>query len=124
MATNFKFSRRSIDALRGVDPRLALIASRALLYSDVDFAITEGLRTKERQERLFADGSTRTLISKHNVGKAIDVAAYDDGAISWVWELYEEISTAFQQAADELNIPIRWGGTFETLKDGAHFELV
>ena len=119
----FKFSKRSLDALQGVRPELILVASRALSYSTVDFAITEGLRTKERQEKLFQEGASRTLNSKHLTGHAIDVVAYEDGSISWAWDCYEQIDDAFQQAADELGIPIRWGGTFETLKDGAHFEL-
>lgn len=128
MTTNkFRFSRRSIAALQGVDPRLILIASRALSYSgSVDWAITEGVRSKARQAELFQAGSSRTLNSKHLTGQAIDVAAIDpiEGAISWEWDLYEQIAEAFYRAADELGIPIRWGGTFETLKDGAHFELI
>lgn len=119
----FKFSKRSLDALQGVRPEMILVASRALAYSTVDFAITEGLRSKARQAQLFQEGASRTLNSKHLTGHAVDVAAYVDGTISWEWELYVQIDDAFQQAADELGLPITWGGTFKTLKDGAHFEL-
>lgn len=119
-----RFSKRSIRNLVGVDPRLALIASRALLYSPVDFGITSGVRTLDQQRQLLAEGATWTLKSKHLDGLAIDVVAFVGGSPSWEFEHYQQIAEAFKRAAAELGYQITWGGDWATVKDGPHFELV
>ena len=121
--SNFKFSQRSENNLKGVDPDLVKIVRRALQLSPVDFGITEGLRTVERQRQLVAAGKSQTMNSRHISGHAVDVFAYPTSAGSWEWKYYEQIATAFKQAAKELNIPVEWGGDWKTLKDGPHFQL-
>ena len=118
------FSERSNSKLEGVDERLIRVATLALQLSPVDFGITEGVRTLERQKQLVKAGASRTLKSKHLEGKAIDVVAYVDGKVAWDWPLYEKIAKAFKQAAAELDVNIKWGGDWTTFKDGPHFELV
>ena len=120
---NFKFSERSNSKLDGVDERLIRVATLALQLSPVDFGITEGVRTLERQKELVKAGASRTLRSKHLEGKAIDVVAYVGGKVAWDWPLYEKIAKAFKQAADELDVKIKWGGDWVTFKDGPHFQL-
>ena len=117
------FSERSNSKLEGVDERLIRVATLALQLSPVDFGITEGVRTLERQKQLVKAGASRTLKSKHLEGKAIDVVAYVDGKVAWDWPLYEKISKAFKQAAAELDVSIKWGGDWATFKDGCHFQL-
>lgn len=117
------FSERSNSKLEGVDERLIRVATLALQLSPVDFGITEGVRTLERQKELVKAGASRTLKSKHLEGKAIDVVAYVSGKVAWDWPLYEKIAKAFKQAADELDVKITWGGNWATFKDGPHFQL-
>lgn len=121
--SNFKFSQRSENNLKGVNADLVKIVRRALQLSPVDFGITEGLRTVERQRQLVAAGKSQTMNSRHISGHAVDVFAYPTSAGSWEWKYYEQIATAFKQAAKELNIPVEWGGDWKTLKDGPHFQL-
>lgn len=121
--SNFKFSQRSENNLKGVNPDLVKIVRRALQLSPVDFGITEGLRTVERQRQLVAAGKSQTMNSRHISGHAVDVFAYPISAGSWEWKYYEQIATAFKQAAKELDIPVEWGGDWKTLKDGPHFQL-
>lgn len=121
--SNFKFSQRSENNLKRVNPDLVKIVRRALQLSPVDFGITEGLRTVERQRQLVAAGKSQTMNSRHISGHAVDVFAYPTSAGSWEWKYYEQIATAFKQAAKELNIPVEWGGDWKTLKDGPHFQL-
>ncbi len=123
MTNNFKFSQRSEDNLKGVKPQLVAVVRRALELSSVDFGVTEGLRTQERQRQLVAEGASQTMNSRHLTGEAVDVAAYVGGAVSWDFPLYQKISEAFKQAALELNTPIEWGGEWKTLVDGPHFQL-
>lgn len=121
--SNFKFSQRSENNLKGVNSDLVKIVRRALQLSPVDFGITEGLRTVERQQQLVAAGKSQTMNSRHISGHAVDVFAYPTSAGSWEWKYYEQIATAFKQAAKELDIPVEWGGDWKTLKDGPHFQL-
>jgi peptidoglycan L-alanyl-D-glutamate endopeptidase CwlK len=118
----FQFSKRSWDSMTGVDPRLVALASRALAYSEVDFTVIEGLRTRERQAQLVAENSSWTMNSKHLTGRAIDVMAWAHGDGRWEHAYYHKIIKAFRQAADELNVPILWGGDWKSL-DMGHIEL-
>ncbi|MDN7933678.1 M15 family metallopeptidase [Burkholderia metallica] len=119
----FKFSQRSEANLAGVNEPLVKVVRRALERSEVDFGITEGMRTRERQRELVAAKKSQTMNSRHLTGHAVDVMAYVNGAGTWEWKYYEDIARAFKQAAAELGIPIVWGGDWKTLKDGVHFEL-
>lgn len=118
-----KLNERSEKALIGVDPKLVKIAHRASEISEIDFIITEGVRTLERQKVLFAKGATKTMKSKHLIGRAFDVAAVVDGEVRWDWPLYSQIATAIKQAAKEQNVSIVWGGEWKSFRDGPHFEL-
>lgn len=120
---SFRFSQRSETRLQGVHPDLVRVTRRALALSPVDFGISEGLRTLERQKQLVAEGKSQTMNSRHLSGHAVDVVAYVGSAVSWDWSLYEQIAQAFKQAAAELSIPVEWGGDWKTLKDGPHFQL-
>lgn len=119
----YTLSKRSEDKLVGVDANLVKVVRRAIELTEIDFGIIEGLRTKERQALLVADGKSQTMNSKHIVGRAVDVVAYVDGKVCWDKEHYVTISKAFKQAAKELNITIRWGGDFKSFFDGPHYEL-
>lgn len=121
--SKFAFGDRSLRALNGVHPDLVLIANKALSLSQIDFAVTEGLRTKARQAELMAAGASRTMNSRHLTGHAIDVAPIIGGKIRWDWPLFDELAKAFKLAAKEENIPIVWGGDWVSFKDGPHFEL-
>lgn len=121
--TNFSFSERSKKNLQGVNPALIAVARRALELSPVDFGITEGLRTMERQREMVRTGKSQTLKSRHLTGHAVDVVAYLGANISWEWKYYEQIAAAFKQAGKELGTVIEWGGDWKSLKDGPHFQL-
>jgi peptidoglycan L-alanyl-D-glutamate endopeptidase CwlK len=139
----FVFGERSRRNLVGVHPKLIKVAERALELTAVDFFVNEGVRTPARQKELYAQGRTKpgnkvtwTLNSNHFVnprtgfGHAIDVykAPYDPNQSL---STGTEIAKAFLRAADELDIPIRWGrdwdrdGNFGERGEGdsPHFEL-
>lgn len=120
----YTFSQRSLTQLEGVHPDLVRVAHRALELTKVDFVVIEGMRTLERQKKLYAAGASQTLRSKHLTGHAIDVAALVDGKVSWNLEHYAIIAHAFKQAAAELGVAIVWGGDWSTFIDGPHFEIL
>ena len=119
----FKLSQRSLDRMKGVDERLVNVVKRAIEISEIDFMVTEGLRTEARQKQLVAAGASKTMKSKHLVGKAVDLAAVVDGQVRWDWPLYIKIATAMKRAAEIFNVKIVWGGDWITFKDGPHFQI-
>ena len=116
-------SRRSRDRLVGVHPDLVRVVEAAIARTPVDFMVTEGLRTPERQAALVRAGASRTLNSRHLTGNAVDVCALVEGKVRWDWPLYPRIAGAFKAAALALDVPVIWGGDWPRLRDGPHFEL-
>ena len=116
------------DRLRmvGVHPDLVKAVERAAelaTIAGVEFFITEGVRTLQKQRQLVAAGASQTLQSRHLTGHAVDVAARVNGEVRWDWPLYYKIAAAFKQAASELDVAIVWGGDWKGFKDGPHFQL-
>ena len=109
--------------LLGVHPDLVKVVERAAQLTTVDFIITEGKRTLQRQRELVKAGASQTLQSRHLTGHAVDVAARVAGQIRWDWPLYYKIAEAFKKAATELSVAVEWGGDWKSFKDGPHFQL-
>lgn len=119
----YRLSKKSLDRLSGVHPDLVSVVKRALEISEIDFAVLEGVRSKTRQAQLFAEKATKTMNSRHLTGHAVDLGAYVAGSIRWDWPLYYRIADAMKAAADELGVPLTWGGDWQSFPDGPHFEL-
>lgn len=116
-------SPRSEKNLVGVHERLVAVVRRAAEISDLDFIVTEGLRTLERQKELYAKGASQTMKSKHLTGHAVDLAALVGTEVRWDWPLYAKLAGAMKAAAEELGTTITWGGDWTSFKDGPHFEI-
>lgn len=118
-----KFGERSESNLKGVHPDLVKVMRLAIERTDIDFAITEGLRTKERQAELLAQNKSKTMNSRHITGHAIDFMAYVNGKGTWEWKYYEAIANTIKDCAKELGVEIDWGGSWKGFRDGPHIEL-
>jgi len=139
MMMGYKLGIKSKLKLRGVNPDLVKVVTRAIELSEIDFTVLEGLRTIERQKQLVNSGASKTMKSRHLTGHAIDIAPIVNGSIRWDWPLYLHLAEAMKKASNDCNIPIRWGGTWKLLSlspdvitskdinssfpDGPHFEL-
>jgi peptidoglycan L-alanyl-D-glutamate endopeptidase CwlK len=119
----YRLSERSLRRLEGVHPRLVALVKEAAALTPVDFMVTEGVRTAERQAALVRAGASRTKKSRHLTGHAVDIAAMVDGQVRWDWPLYPRIAAAFKAAAARQGTAIVWGGDWTSLRDGPHFEL-
>lgn len=119
----YKLSKRSLDRLQGVHPDLVKVVQLAITRTPIDFAITEGLRTVERQKELVAKGASKTMNSRHITGHAIDFACFVGKEVRWDWNLYNQVGPVFEDCAKELGIPIVWGGRWRSFPDGPHVEL-
>lgn len=144
-------SKRSLKNLEGVHPDLQEVVKLAIQITGEDFAVIEGLRTKERQRQLVEKGASKTLNSRHLTGHAVDLAWWKNGGINWStagvkdfydvgnakqynnidYSGYQEIGVSMIHAAAELKVPLRWGGDWDgdgqhtdhTFLDWVHFEL-
>lgn len=109
----YKLSQRSLDRLAGVDERLVDCVKRAIELTTIDFAVTEGVRTKARQIELFNKGASMIRDGgKHVEGKAVDLVAFIGGRISWELNLYDDVALAMASAAREIKLPLRWGAAW------------
>ena len=120
------FNERSLKNLKEVHEDLQKVTRRAMELADelkLDFVITDGRRTIEEQRHYVATGKSKTMHSRHLGGFAIDFVARVDGKVSYEVGDMEEIADLFKAAADELGIPIHWGGDWTSFKDTPHIEL-
>jgi peptidoglycan L-alanyl-D-glutamate endopeptidase CwlK len=118
----FALGAKSLARLEGVHPDLVRVVKRAIEITPVDFTVTEGLRTVERQRALVAAGASQTMKSRHITGHAVDLAALVLGEVRWDWPLYAKLAGAMKAAAKEVGVPLEWGGDWK-MKDGPHFQL-
>lgn len=144
----FRLSNRSLSILATVHEDMQKVVKRAIEITKVDFGVIQGLRTLDEQYRLYGKGRTPAQCAavgcpreysdmtkrqvtwidprrgNHLSGNAVDLAAFVHGKIDWNnLDLYRQISLAMKQAAEELKVPIVWGGDWKTTKDFPHYEL-
>ena len=106
----YKFGKRSRERLKGVDTRLVNVLNELIKIMDV--TIIEGLRSKERQEQLLAQGKTKTKYSKHIEGKAVDLAPYP---INWEdREMFHYMGGMLRGLGKAMGVNIRWGGDWDS----------
>lgn len=117
------FGAASALKLSKVHPDLQKVFKAAISDAPFDFSITCGLRTKEEQKKLFDEGKSKTMNSRHLTGNAVDVCVIVDGKASWAFEHYSKLSEHVLKTAKGLGVPMVWGGSWESFKDGPHFEL-
>lgn len=127
-----ELDERTATNLKSVYPDLVKIFLKArdlcaLSNSPIPI-ITSSPRTAAEQKVLVARGASTTQHSRHlpdNNGHvfAIDVAFVIAGKLRWDWPLYKNFAAIMKQAADELDLPVEWGGDWKTFKDGPHFQL-
>lgn len=108
----FKLSKQSLKRLKGVKDPLVDVVKRAIEITDVDFGVSEGLRTTDRQRELVNKGASKTLNSRHITGHAVDLVAYVGPEVRYDWPLYYKIAEAMQTAAKEIGVNITWGGAW------------
>jgi peptidoglycan LD-endopeptidase CwlK len=129
------------DKLRlvGVKEAMVRVVSRCAALYPGTFMVVEGLRTKERQAELFAQGRTKpgkivtwTMASKHITGDAVDVAPVVGGAIPWGNpKAFDELAQCMFAAAKQEGVVICWGADWNNNgmlrergeTDSPHFQL-
>jgi len=117
----YKLGTRSLQNLSGVHPDLVAVVKLAISITEQDFTVIEGIRNINRQRELVKAGKSTTMNSRHITGHAVDMVPWP---VDWNdLERFEVMSEAMKQAAEELDIPIVWGGDWKSFYDAPHFEL-
>lgn len=111
---SFRLGKASEANLVGVDSGLVEVVRRAILITDIDFSVHDGLRTLEEQKKLVASGASRTLDSLHLVGKAVDLVPYVNGKLRWEMALCNEVARAVREAAGQVGVRLIWGRVWDT----------
>ncbi len=118
---SYKLGTRSLQNLSGVHPDLVTVVKLAISITEQDFTVIEGIRNINRQRELVKAGKSTTMNSRHITGHAVDMVPWP---VDWNdLERFEVMSEAMKQAAEELDIPIVWGGDWKSFYDAPHFEL-
>ncbi|KDE48183.1 hypothetical protein DI43_05840 [Geobacillus sp. CAMR12739] len=121
---------RAETKLKGVHPVVAAKARQLIekAYREgINVIVTQGLRTIEEQNELYAQGRTKPGkivtnakggYSYHNFGLAFDFAIMkDDGNISWnvddKWKRVAQIGKS---------LGLEWGGDWKSFPDYPHFQ--
>jgi peptidoglycan L-alanyl-D-glutamate endopeptidase CwlK len=113
-----------LHRLAGVHPDLAKVITRVFeTATPASVIVTEGVRSLARQKQLVAEGKSRTMNSRHLTGHAVDLGVLVDGKLVWDWPSYERLAVAVKAVADEVGVPIEWGGDWKSFRDGPHFQL-
>jgi peptidoglycan LD-endopeptidase CwlK len=148
----YALGKSSLAKLEGVHPDLVKVVKRAIEISEIDFKVTDGVRTPAQQKALYAKGRTApgpkvtwTLNSRHLVNKATgfghavdllpapyDWVLKDDPTTPEVDDNFKKVADAMFEAGGELGIAIRWGANWDRdtkirekgETDNPHFELV
>lgn len=118
-----RLSTSSLKHLEGVHPDLQAVVRQAAMDTDLDFIVTEGVRTLMRQSELVAKGASSTMKSRHLTGHAVDLAAMIGNEVRWDWPLYHRLAKTMKQAAAKLNVPLEAGADWKKFPDGPHFQL-
>ena len=106
----YRFGKKSKERLKGVDSNLIKVLNELIKIMDV--TIIEGVRSKERQEQLLAQGKTKTKYSKHITGKAVDLAPYP---INWEdREMFHYMGGMLRGLGKAMGVNIRWGGDWDS----------
>ena len=118
---SYKLGTRSLQNLSGVHPDLVAVVKLAISITEQDFTVIEGIRNINRQRELVKAGKSTTMNSRHITGHAVDMVPWP---VDWNdLERFEVMSEAMKAAAEELDIPIVWGGDWKSFYDAPHFEL-
>lgn len=115
---SFVLGKTSMRRLAGVHPDLVACVDRAIQISATDFTVMQGLRSAAEQVRRVADGTSRTLNSKHLIqadgfGHAVDLVPWIDGKAVWDWPGCYAVAAGMRLASSDHGIVLRWGGFWD-----------
>jgi len=132
----YQFGAKSKQTLATCHLDLQWIMREALATGLIDFSITEGHRSKDRQNNLYPKKSkVKWPNSKHNKtpSDAVDAVPYINGKASYKYEHCIFLAGIVLACAKKIGFNLRWGGnwdmdgepvTDQDFQDLVHFERI
>lgn len=111
---SFRLGALSESNLVGVHPDVVAVVRKAILISEIDFTVHDGLRTLAEQKKLVASGASRTLESYHLTGDAVDLVPFVNGKLRWEMPLCNEVARAVLEASGKLGVRLVWGRVWDS----------
>jgi hypothetical protein len=109
--------------IRQLDPRIQQPAINFINKADSDLGVkllvTDGYRSIEEQNKIYNSGVRPAApggLSYHNYGRAVDVAVVENGKVTYVNPISEEVAKIGEAEG------FMWGGRWNT-PDYPHFEM-
>lgn len=141
----YSFGKKSMEKLLTCHEDLQKIMNLAISRSRVDFGISEGHRSEERQKELYQEGKTTVLKSMHNNNPSLacDIYAYhkdpktrrkkqyDKGTLCYIAGVVVSCTKELLEKK-EIEHTVRWGGNWDCdgeiltdhdFEDMPHFEI-
>jgi peptidoglycan L-alanyl-D-glutamate endopeptidase CwlK len=141
-----KFGKRSLEKLETCHEDLQKIMKLAISRSRIDFGISEGHRSEERQLDLYEIGKSKVKFGKHNESPsmACDIYVWHDDATIRREKQYDAESLAYiagivvscaaelkekSEVKHDIRIGLNWDMdgeivTDQSFYDGCHYEIV
>ena len=116
-----RLDRASEHKRAGGNVQLADFVRSLHLLSPYPFKIVEGVRTKERQRQLVRKGKSKTLNSKHLIGRAGDIAPVVGGNVSWEWRDFTALIEFAKALAVVKGLKLKFG--YDWGWDAPHIEM-
>lgn len=141
----YKFSKTSKARLETCHHDLQLIMNETIKITNIDFGISEGHRSIEKQQQYFLEGKSKidgiNTKGKHNYSPsmAVDIYPYFNNQARWDKEHLTYLAGLIHGVAEmlwqqnKINHTIRWGGNWDmdgvilldqSFDDRPHFELI
>ncbi len=134
-----RFGKRSKSRLKGVNSDLVRVLNEVV--KSYDITILEGVRSRDRQQELYADKKSKLdgvyKKSNHQLGKAVDIAPYPVDFEDTKGFMY--LGGLMMATARYLGVQLRWGADWnmdqrfsgrgkradksQTFDDLVHFEV-
>lgn len=119
--------------MKELDKQLVKFIEWAKKRTNHEFKVICGVRTLEQQQELYKLGRTKKgkivtncdgIIkkSKHQLGKAVDIAIIKNNKITWDTKYYIELINELKKLAKEYKINLNFGADFK-IKDFGHIEV-
>ena len=117
------FGAKSQTILSTCHPDLQRLMNEAIKH--VDFSIICGFRNQADQDKAFAEGKSKLKWPHGNHNKnpslAVDIAPYP---IDWNNDQrFRDLAVVIKSVAQQLGIPVQWGGDWHGFVDLPHYEL-
>tara|TARA_X000001382_G_C3115161_1_gene161279 strand:+ start:285 stop:740 length:456 start_codon:yes stop_codon:yes gene_type:complete len=97
-----------------LNPVFAEVIQEAISLSDHDLRCVEGVRTKERQQRLWDLGEDQTGGQARLFGAAATLVVFIDDIPCFGDLIYFDVADSMRFAGQNIGVPIAWGGAINS----------